>query len=53
MMVDNLNENSFETHNNPKIAYQSPQIVALDTKNTILGGDDFVNESEGGFFGGS
>lgn len=52
-MLDNLNQNSFATQNNPKIVYQAPQIMVLDTKSTILGGIEFYNESEGGFFGGS
>ena len=52
-MLDNSRENSFDIQNNPKITYAEPQIVELDTKSTILGGIDFVNESEGGQFGGS
>lgn len=52
-MVENLNENNFEAPNNPKIAYHPPQIVVLDTKNTILGGIDFGFEADGGQFGGS
>ena len=36
---------------NTKLTYEAPQIISLDTGTTILSGENFITESEGGMFG--
>ena len=50
-MLDNLKDSNCSTQISTRVDYEAPKIVVLDTKSTILGGEDLILESEGGQFG--